>query len=226
MAGTRGSRVRPRSTLPCSRASSIVADRHGPDGEWQGEPALELMRRTLDVVSCPIVFAGTGQHTVMTTVARELGVAPARLVGSAPEALTSAARALAALHARTSPADVAMSVVGVPGRFVCAWNESRVGGAAATAAFSPPELSKLDAQVLASWPPGPYALGSAAAAVACAVLGGSPRRFAVFALMRGAADRRPSVAAVTATLGPGGLASLHLPDLSPKERLAFEGGLR
>jgi hypothetical protein len=161
----------------------------------------------------------------MTAVVRELGGAPARLVGSAPEALASAARALAALQARTSPADVSVSVVGVPGRFVCAWNESRVGGAAATAVLSPPELSKLDARVKASWPPGPYALGSAAAAVACGVLGGSPRRFTVFALIAGAADRRPTAVAVAATLGHGGLASLHVPDLSPRERLAFDGTL-
>jgi malate dehydrogenase len=203
----------------------IVADRHGADGEWQGEAALDLLRRTLAVVSCPIVFAGTGQHGIMAGAARELGAVRARLVGSAPEALASAARALAALAARTSPADVSVSVVGVPGRFVCAWNESRVGGAAATTVLTPPELAKLDAQIRASWPPGPYGLGSAAAVVSCALLGGSPRRHTVFAVMTGSEGRRPVVTGVPATLGPGGIAAVHVPELSPRERLVFEGTL-
>jgi malate dehydrogenase len=201
----------------------ILADRHGAEGEWQSEAALDLLRRILASVSCPIVFAGTGHHAVMSAVLRELGAAPARLVGSAPEALASAARALTALVARASASDVAVSVVGAPGRFVCAWNESRVGGAAAAAALSPPELSRLDARIQASWPPGQYGLGSAAAAVACAILRGSPRRHTVFAAVPGAAHGRYAVAALPVTLAAGGIGEVHMPDLSPRERLVFEG---
>jgi malate/lactate dehydrogenase len=118
-----------------------------------------------------------------------------------------------------------VSLVGVPGRFVVAWNESRVGGTAATSVLSPPALARLDAQVQQSWPPGPYALGSAASAVACGLLAGSPRRRTVFAVLEGEERRRPVVAAVPVTLDPGGVAVRHLPELSPRERLAFETGL-
>src|SRR5574341_2537612 len=82
----------------------VVADRHGPDGEWTGEPALEMLRRHLGAISCPIVFAGPRQHTLMALATGELGLSRTRLVGTAPEALTAAARALAALAAGTSAA--------------------------------------------------------------------------------------------------------------------------
>jgi malate dehydrogenase len=202
----------------------VVADRH-QEGEWIGEPALEMLRRTIPAAECPVVFAGPAQHALMASVARELGVARARLVGSAPEALASAARALAALAARTSPADVLVSVVGVPGAFVCAWNESRVGGTGASAALSPQELARLDDRIRRSWPPGPYALGSAASAVARAILSGSPRRRTVFAVMDGSTASRGAVAAVPATLSSIGVAALHVPELSPRERLAFDAAL-
>jgi len=203
----------------------VVADRHGPDGEWNGEAGLEMLRRIVPRFSCPILFAGPAQHTLMALVARELAIAPSRIAGSAPEALASAARALTALAAGASPADVAVSLVGVPGRFVVAWNESRVGGMAATSALSPPALARLDAQVQASWPPGPYALGSAASAVACSLLNGSPRRRTVFAVLEGEERMRPVVAALPVTLDGGGIAVRHVPELSPRERLAFETGL-
>jgi malate dehydrogenase len=203
----------------------VVADRHGAAGEWRGDAALETMRRVIAVTSCPMLFAGAAQHGLMADVARELGVPRNRLIGSAPEALASAARALTALAARMSASEVAVSVVGVPRRFVCAWNESRLGGTAATSVLGPPELAKLEAQVQASWPPGPYALGSAASAVASAILGGSPRTRTVFALIDGPLHGRSVVAAVPATFGCAGIASIRLPQLSPKEQLAFEGSL-
>jgi malate dehydrogenase len=202
----------------------VVADRHA-DGEWIGEPALEMLRRALASVGCPVVFAGPAQHALMASVARELGIARARLVGSAPEALASAARALTALAARTSPADVMVSVVGRPGMFVCAWNESRVGGAGASAVLAPPEIARLDARIQASWPPGPHTLGSAASAVAREILSSSPRRRTVFAVMDGSAASRAAVVAVPATLGSAGVAAVHVPALSPRERLVFEGAL-
>lgn len=203
----------------------IVADRHA-EGEWLGEPALELLRRLLPAVPCPVVFAGPGQRDLMASATRELGVARTRLVGSAPEALASSARALAALAAGCSPAEVAVSLVGAPGQFVCAWNESRFGGSAAHDALTPPELARLDARIQASWPPGPYALGSAASAVACAILAGSPRRRTVFAVMERVSAAGFEVAATPATLGPGGVVSIHFPELSPRERLAFDGSRR
>lgn len=203
----------------------VVADRHGPDGEWMGEPALEMLRRTLAVTSCPVVFAGPRQHGVMALAARELGHARGRLVGTAPEALAAAARALTALAAGTSAADISVTLVGLPGYWVVAWNESRVGGTAASSALAPPALARLDDRVRACWPPGPYALGSAAAAAVAAMLGGSPGRRTAFAVLDGELGVRRVVAALPVTLGPRGIVSLHPPELSPREQVAFETGL-
>jgi len=203
----------------------IVADRHGPDGEWTGDAALELLRRTPIDSSCPLLFAGPSQHAVMAAAARELGVGRTRLAGTAPEALASAASALTALAGGVSPSDVAVPVVGLPGHFVVAWNESRIGGAAAPERLPSHILARLAGQILGSWPPGPYALGSAAAAIVEGMLKGSPRRRTVFALLDGPGERRGAVAAIPATLAPFGIAALHSPALSPVEQLAFGGWL-
>jgi malate dehydrogenase len=204
-------------------AAVIVADRHGPEGEWTGDAALELLRRTTLDPSCPLVFAGPAQHALMAAAARELGGQRSRLVGSAPEALSSAARALTALAGGVSPSDVSVPVVGLPGRFVVAWNESRVGGATASAQLPAHTLTRLAGQILASWPPGPYALGSAAAAVVEGMLKGSPKRRTVFAVLDGHGDRHGAVAAIPATLASFGIGALHPPELSPVEQLAFGG---
>ena len=203
----------------------VVADRHGAEGEWIDDAALDLLRRGPLPPSVPIVFAGAAQHRTIAAAARELGINPSRLVGSAPEALASCAGALTALAAGVSPSDVAISVVGVPGRFVIAWNESSVGGSPAEDRLAAHVLARLDAQVLTSWPPGPYALGSAAAAVIGGVLKGSPRRRTVFAVLGGFGEHRAAVAALPATLGPAGIAALHAPSLSPREQAIFETGL-
>lgn len=203
----------------------VLADRHGADGEWSGDAALELLRRLRVEPTCPIVFAGAAQHRTIAAGVRELGLSPSRLVGSAPEALAACAGALTALVAGVSPADVLVSVVGVPGRFVVAWNESSVGGSPAAHRLPAHALARLDAQILASWPPGPYALGSAAAAVIAGMLKGSPRRRTVFAVLGGLGEGRNAVAAIPATLAPSGIYALHRPALSPREQTMFETGL-
>jgi malate dehydrogenase len=201
----------------------IVADRHGPDGDWTGDAALELLRRAPIGSSCPVLFACPSQHTVMAAAVRELGLRSNRLAGTAPEALASSAAALTALAGGVSPSDVVVPVVGLPAHFVVAWNESRIGGAAAPERLPSHVLARLGGQILGSWPPGPYALGSAAAAIVAGMLKGSPRRRTVFAVLEGQGERRGAVAAIPATLAPFGIAALHPPALSPVEQLAFGG---
>ena len=203
----------------------VVADRHA-DGEWLGEPAIEMLRRTLDTVACPVLFAGPGQRGVMEAIARELkrracpprrhGTRGARIGGARAHRPRGRALAGRRWRCRSSACPGASSWRGT----------SRAStDAAAADVFSPPALARLDAQIQASWPPGPYALGSAAAAVAAGILGGSPRRRTAFAVIDGEERRRPAVAAVPVTLGPSGVSGIHVPDLSPRERLAFETGL-
>ena len=76
----------------------IVADRAGrPGGEWQGDDGLGMIGRALPYAGdSPLVFAGTAQAGLMASAARELHVRPARLIGSAAEALASALTAVVA----------------------------------------------------------------------------------------------------------------------------------
>lgn len=202
----------------------VVADR--PDGEWHGDAALEQVRRAAAVASrAPILFAGVRQHPLIALAARELRLPRRRLLGTAPEALASAVRALAALLADASAAEVSVPVLGISPQWVFAWSEAHVAGAPLTSVFSSPELARLEARAHASWPPGPYALGSAAAGAVHALLHGSARRFSIFALLDGEYGARHAVAAVPARLGPGGVQQVHTAELSVREQVAFQSAV-
>ena len=76
-------------------AVCVLADRCGPaSAEWQGEEALALIGRLGPYLGqAPIVCAGTRQGPLLAAAAREAGLRRERLIGSAPEALASAAAA-------------------------------------------------------------------------------------------------------------------------------------
>ncbi len=115
----------------------------------------------------PIVFAGAHQSDLLLVGEREAGFDRRRLVGSAPEALAAAARAIVALEAHCSPSEVALSVLGAPpSGFVVPWSEATIGGYAAQRVLTQVQLRRIEARVARLWPPGPYALGLAAARVA------------------------------------------------------------
>src|SRR5262245_379347 len=106
----------------------IVADRFGrPSAEWQGEDGLALVTRLASYAGdAPIVFAGASQAELLRAAARESHIARERLVGSAPEALIAAIRAMVAMEARCSPSEVDLTVLGTPpSGFVVPWSESR-----------------------------------------------------------------------------------------------------
>jgi malate/lactate dehydrogenase len=174
----------------------------------------------------PIVFAGAGQPGVLALAHRELRVPRERLIGSAPGALVSAARAMVAVGAGCSADDVALAVVGVPNSWILAWNECTVAGAPITAALPPHVLSQMERHTQASWPPGPYALASAAARCVAAILRNGRRRLTVFAALEGEYDARRVVAAVPVTLGLSGIRSIHPPALSTRERVTLDTALQ
>jgi malate/lactate dehydrogenase len=159
----------------------------------------------------------------MVRALRELQLSRTRLVGSAPEALVAAARAMVALAAGTSPSDVAVPAFGIPGGWVFGWSEAIVAGRPVTAALPPHELIAVEARVRASWPPGPYALASAAARVIAGMLTRSRRRFTCFAALEG--EWRDQVGAVSVALGPDGVMSRDEPALSARERVQLATAL-
>jgi malate/lactate dehydrogenase len=204
----------------------VLADRAGAEGEWHGDAALERLRRVLDVAPrAVVVFAGARQASLLGLAHRELRVPRERLVGTAPEALASAVRALAALHAGVSSGEVSIPLLGSPSRWVFGWNDAHAAGTRLDSILGAAEMARLEARGQASWPPGPYTLGSAAARVVGASLRLSPRRFSVFAVLDGEYGARGAVMAVPATLGPHGVQQVHTPALSAREQVALQVAL-
>ena len=213
-------------TAALGAAAVIVADPADGDGEWRGDGALELVRRLAAAVpDAPLVFAGAGHRELLTQAHRELRVDRRRLIGSAPGALVSAARAMAAVAARCSADDVALAVVGVPGSWIFAWSECTVAGSPIAASVPPHAMTQMDRHAQAAWPPGPYALGSAAARTVAGILASSRRRFHVFTVLDGEYDARWIVAALPATLARSGIHALWPPALSTRERVTLDTAL-
>jgi malate/lactate dehydrogenase len=173
----------------------------------------------------PIVFAGATQRQLMTRAVAELHVPARRLVGSAPGALESAVRALAALECDGSGVEVQARVVGVPPRAaVIAWEAATAFGQPISAVVPAHRLAAISARVPSLWPPGPLALASAAARIVEAVVNGSRRRFTCFVSLD-EAPVRGAVAAMPARLGRQGIERVLQPSLTRQERTLFENGL-
>lgn len=190
--------------------------------EHSGEAGLSLVRQLQAAgSSAPLLFAGASQRQLMQPCVRELHIPSARLLGSAPAALASALRALSGAILDTSAADVSLQVVGVPPKgTVVAWQEATVSGQPLTSVMGAHEIAALSSRIPGLWPPGPYALASAAARVAEALCSGSRRQYSCFVDVG-----RGRVAAMPVVLTRGGLARIVEPALSSQERTLLENAL-
>jgi len=205
----------------------VVADRFGAGSpEWQGEDALALVRRVAASSEVPIVFAGAAQATLMRSASQELRIAARRLIGSASEAFSSAVSAIVAMEARCSPADVSVAVLGAPpDAFVIPWSEASIGGYALERTVSQVQLRRLEARATRLWPPGPYALGAAAAHVVQGMLNAARRPFSVLTVLEGEFGVRNRIAAVPALLAPYGVAYIRTPLLNRREQVQLDTAL-
>lgn len=208
----------------------VVADPAAPaDRDGPGVPSAErtaLMERIAGLTgSTPIVCADAAAGRLVAWSVRELGIGRTRIVGSAPEALAAGLRALIALEADVSPAQVAVQVLGTPPEHpVVAWSSASVAGGSLEARLSQPALARLRRRVEGLWPSGPYALASAAARVVEALaVGGSRRVFTCF--VADDARRPASAAAAAVTLHAGGVGDVVEPVLSPSERVLLDNAL-
>jgi malate dehydrogenase len=208
-------------------AVCIVADRHGqPSSEWQGDEALGMIGRAAGYLGhTPIVFAGATHAGVLLAAAREAGVRRTRLIGSAPEAFVAALRAIVAMEARCSPSEVHLAVVGAPPSFVIPWSQASIGGYALEHVLTQVQLTRLTARAARLWPPGPYALGMAAARVAEAVVLSSRRAFNVLSVLGGESEVQGRVGTVPSLLAAPGIVHVRVPSLSTRERVQFETAL-
>ncbi len=151
----------------------------------------------------------------------ELRMPRASLVGSAPFALESALRALCGLAIDGSGVEIGLRVVGVPPRAaVVAWEEATAHGQPLTSEMAPHVIAGLSARIPGLWPPGPYALASAAARVVEAIVHGSRRRFSCFVATEWGANRT-SVGSMPVELGRLGVLRVLEPTLTVQERTAL-----
>ncbi len=204
----------------------VVADR-AEGGDWQREEALLLVQQLARMAPDAIILcAGAAHRELIDIGVRERHLERGRLVGSAPEALASGARALVALAVNGSPRDVALTVVGVPPtQTVVAWNAAAVAGVALTRLVDEPTRRRLGARVVALWPPGPYALAAAATAAIDAMSGRSRRIVSCFVGPDLSVGARTRTAAMPVRLGASGLAEVVMPALSVAEQIALDNAM-
>jgi malate/lactate dehydrogenase len=112
-------------------------------------------------------------------------------------------------------------VVGVPPRgAVVAWEEASAFGQPLSSQLPAHEIAALGARIPGLWPPGPYALASAAARVVEGIVNGARGRFSCFVSLG-----RGRVAALPVSVGPDGVRAVHEPVLTRQERTLFETAL-
>ncbi len=207
----------------------IIADRFGPpSADWQDEAGLSLLKRVagLNLVA-PLLCAGASRSSLVERGVNELGIARARLFGTAPEALRAAVVTVTALEAAAAPSDISLSVVGRPPHHVIVpWDEASIAGRCATQVLSAAQLARLDARVARLWPPGPCTLAAAAARIVHTAITRSPRvHMAQVALTRDEGTPGRS-AMMPVTLQPSGIQRIVAPALSNRDRVRYETTLR
>lgn len=205
----------------------VLADRAGQRTEWQGEEGLGLLKSLAQISPRAVLLcAGASQRELIERCCAEISVARDRIFGSAPEAMSAAARAVVALETNRSPNDVSLTVLGVPPlQMVIPWAEATIGGFSAIRLMTEPQRRRVSARLPAFWPPGPYALAAAAVKAIDAMIGGSRRTSACFVAPDLSAGVRTRASALPARLGPSGIEEVILPELSVLERVALENAM-
>ena len=196
--------------------------------EWGGETGLSMIARLKGFIgTAPMVFAGASQSDLILSVGREAGIDRTRLIGSAPEALAGAVRAIVALEARCSPSEVMLAVLGTPpSGFLVPWGEASIGGYSLDRVLTQVQLRRVETRLARLWPPGPQALGVAAAKIAEALVTSSRRAMNVLTVLGGEFGIRDRAGVLPCLLTPPGIAHVRLPDLNTRERVRLETALQ
>jgi lactate/malate dehydrogenase, NAD binding domain len=205
----------------------VIADRAGA-GEWQGEEALVLLQQLAPVARPAIVLcAGASQRALIERGVGDHRYSAQRLLGSSPEALAGALRALIALETNGSARDIALTVLGIPPeQTVIPWHSVTIAGFAATDVLTEPVRRRIEARLAPLWPPGPHALATAAAEAVSSLVGESRRTLSCFVAPSETGERRYRAAALPVKLGPDGATRMELPELGPRARVALDTAMR
>lgn len=204
----------------------VVADRQRA-GEWAGDEGLALVSAVRGMNGrALVVCAGATQAPLIEALVVEKQADRRRLVGAAPEALRQGMRTLTALAADVVAADVSLAVMGRPPRdLFVAWSGASIAGSPATEVLGPPDVTRLDVQAGKLWPPGPLALGTAAAEVTARYVTNAPGSVCVLLVPSDQGQIRRRCVCVPATLSANGV-SHRWPILAPKDQVRLDGAGR
>jgi malate dehydrogenase len=217
-----------KTELSAVAGASVVAiaDAFGAP-QQPADATMLLLKRVRDLAPASlIVCVGAADCDLVGRGVRELHISRTQLFGSAPEALTGGIRALTAIELNAPATDVALSVLGVPPHHIIVpWDDATVGGFSLTRVLSEPARRRLDSRVAGLWPPGPYALASAAARIIDTIFRGSRRLVTCFVAPDDSAGVRARAAALPVRLGRLGVMDVALPELSARERVRLENAM-
>ena len=204
----------------------VLADRAGGT-EWHGEEGLAMLKRLGDIApAAVIVCAGWSQRELIERAVGELHVHRRRILGSAPEAIASRARALIALALNASPRDVTLSVLGnPPAQTIIPWGDAAIGGYPLTRLMDEPTRREVAARIAAIGPPGPQALAAAAAKAVDALVGRSRWMMSCFVASDAEAGHRARTTALPVRLDSRGVGAIVLPELSRADRVALDNAM-
>ena len=199
----------------------IVADPATPQADT--DPLLVLTQLKQLAAGAIVLCAGVDGRMLVERGVRELKYSREKLIGSAPEALASAIRAVVALQVNGSVRDVVLAVMGAPpaNAFV-SWEDASIGGCAATRVLDEPTLRKLTSQIGPLWPPGPHALAHSAAEAVAAMCGVSRRAVSCFVAPDDSLGQRARVVALPVRLCASGVESVVTPPLSGASKTALD----
>jgi malate dehydrogenase len=209
-----------------SGASAIVLADSADAGEWTGEAGLAVVRRLVRggcLDRAVLICAGAGQRVLMQQAFDELRLVRRQVIGSAPESLASTARAVVAVEAGVASNQVALTVLGrPPDRIAIPWNEASIGGHGVSSILSAPQVSRIERRVRGLWPPGPNAMGTAAALFCEAVACGSRRIFSAFVSLDRDNGTKAPLCAWPVVIGPSGLERVTSPVLTGRDKVVVD----
>jgi malate dehydrogenase len=206
-------------------AAIVLADPMGA-AEWSGESGLAVLRRLTTggyLDRSVLICAGAMQHILMQRGFDELGLPRRRVMGSAPESLAAAARALVAIEARAASNQVALMVLGrPPDRVVIPWSDASIAGHCATSILNPPQINQVERRLHGLWPAGATALGTAAALFCDSVVTGSRRILCAFVSLDRDNGTRAPVCAWPVSVGASGLERATRPVLTARDQVRVD----
>lgn len=208
-------------------ADRAVAGRAGIAGEWSDEAGLALLQRVIRLnEQAALICVGTRQQSLIGRGVHEVGLSRRRIFGTAPEALRGAIAALVTLETEVTPADISLLVVGrAPHDIIVSWDSASLSGQRATDVLSPPAITRLDARAARLWPPGPHALGSAAARIIRSMLTSATTTHVLEVALPRTETAAGHAAMLPARVGPHGIVRVDAPALSSRDRVRLESAL-